>query len=220
MRTRVSSFWIQNDTTIRQDCIPFQLNSTYSEIHFWEDALTAWEMRLWTSNRKYNEFESLRWGHEEAWIRRWSDHHGGVIARHPPRRRPATSATNESPQSHLATSATNGSPQSHLATSPWPWPVSPNCKNFYFIPKYSIALMTLLKQENGRIVRLCPSLWKTTTVFIYVAHASPWLFIIFITKALLDFIHLLLKCRSRTEATHLSLKKIKYFFCNCQNNYN
>ena len=42
-------------------------------------------------------------------------------------------------------------------------------------------------------------------VSVYFAHARPWLFIISITKPFLDFIHLLLKCRSRTKATHLSL---------------
>ena len=61
-----------------------------------------------------------------------------------------------------------------------------------------------LKQESGRNVRLCPLLWKTTTVAVHFAHASPWLFTIPITKPFLDFVHLLLKCGSRTEATHLS----------------
>ena len=65
------------------------------------------------------------------------------------------------------------------------------------------------KQENGRTVRLCPSLRKTTTMSIYFAHASSWLFIISITKPFLDFIHLLLKYRSRTKSIHLSLKKFK-----------
>jgi hypothetical protein len=30
-----------------------------------------------------------------------------------------------------------------------------------------------MQQENGRTVRLCPSLWKTTIVVVYFAHASP-----------------------------------------------
>ena len=51
----------------------------------------------------------------------------------------------------------------------------------------------LSKQENGR---------KTTIVSVYFAHASPWLFTISITKPLLDFVHLLFKCGSRTKATH------------------
>jgi hypothetical protein len=64
------------------------------------------------------------------------------------------------------------------------------------------------EQENGRIVRLRLSLWKTTIVHVYYVHASPWLFTISITKPFLDFVHLFLKYRSRTEATHLSPKNI------------
>ena len=30
-----------------------------------------------------------------------------------------------------------------------------------------------MQQENGRIVRLCLSLWKTTIVVVHFAHASP-----------------------------------------------
>ena len=46
------------------------------------------------------------------------------------------------------------------------------------------------EQENGRTVRLCPSLGKTTTVVVYFAHASPWLSYYIYTKLLLDFVHL------------------------------
>ena len=62
------------------------------------------------------------------------------------------------------------------------------------------------KQENGRTVRLCPLLWKITIVVVHFAHANPWLFIIPITKPFLNFVDFLLKCGSRTEATHLSPK--------------
>ena len=64
-------------------------------------------------------------------------------------------------------------------------------------------------QQNGRTVRLCPLLRKTTTIALHFAHARAWLFIVPITKLLLDFVHLLLKCGSRNEATHLSLNFFK-----------
>ena len=32
-----------------------------------------------------------------------------------------------------------------------------------------------LQQENGRTMRLCPLLWKTTIVALHFAHANPWL---------------------------------------------
>ena len=44
---------------------------------------------------------------------------------------------------------------------------------------------------------------KDTTIDVHFAHANPWLFIVPMIKVFLDFVHLL-KCRSRTEATHLS----------------
>ena len=40
---------------------------------------------------------------------------------------------------------------------------------------------------------------------LHLAYVNPWLF----TKTPLDFVHLLLKCGSRTEATHLSLENFK-----------
>ena len=39
-----------------------------------------------------------------------------------------------------------------------------------------------LKQENGETMRLCIFLRKTTIVVVHFAQASPWLFIISITK--------------------------------------
>ena len=60
-----------------------------------------------------------------------------------------------------------------------------------------------VEQENGRTMRLCPSLRKISIVSVCFSHANPWLFIISITKPFLDFVHLL-KCGSRTKATHLS----------------
>ena len=50
---------------------------------------------------------------------------------------------------------------------------------------------------------------KDTTIDVHFAHANPWLFTIPITKPLLDFVHLLLKCGSSFEATHLSLDNLK-----------
>ena len=47
---------------------------------------------------------------------------------------------------------------------------------------------------------------KITIIAVHFAHASPWLFTIPITKSFLDFVHILLKCGSRTEATYLSPK--------------
>ena len=69
---------------------------------------------------------------------------------------------------------------------------------------------TTTKQENGRIVRLCPLLWKTTTIDVHFVHAgSSWLFIIPMTKHFLDFVYLFLECGSNTEATHFSPKNLK-----------
>ena len=48
-----------------------------------------------------------------------------------------------------------------------------------------------------------------TKLDVHFAHANPWLFSIDITKILLDFVHILLKCGSKAEATHLSREKIK-----------
>ena len=59
-------------------------------------------------------------------------------------------------------------------------------------------------QENGGTMRLYPLLWKVTIIVVHFAHASPWLFIIPITKSFLDFVHILSKCGSRTEATYSS----------------
>ena len=64
------------------------------------------------------------------------------------------------------------------------------------------------KQENGRTVRLCLLLWNAK-LDVHFAHVNPWLFPIPITKPLLDFVHLLLKWRSKIEATQLSLGYLK-----------
>ena len=65
------------------------------------------------------------------------------------------------------------------------------------------------EQENGRTVRLCPSLGKTTTVVVYFAHASPWLSYYIYNQTFVGFCAPFSKCRSRIEATHLSPKNIK-----------
>jgi hypothetical protein len=61
---------------------------------------------------------------------------------------------------------------------------------------------TFIQTRNGRTVRLYPLLWKTITLDVHFAHASPWLFTILITKPFLNSMHLLLKYGFRTEATH------------------
>ena len=50
---------------------------------------------------------------------------------------------------------------------------------------------------------------KDTTLDVHFAHANPWLLTIPITKPPLDFVHLLLKRGSRTEATQLSPENSK-----------
>ena len=65
--------------------------------------------------------------------------------------------------------------------------------------KVDVTQFSYNKQENNRTVRLCPRLWKTIIVDVHFAHANLWLFIIPITKPFLDFVHLLLKCGSRTN---------------------
>lgn len=91
-------------------------------ITFPKDVLTVRELQpLWKSNDKYNEFESVRWSRDEAWIPQWSGHHQGEMA-------------------HLFEGVCRI--QSHLATSPSPGYVYPNSQvartNFHFVkpPKY------------------------------------------------------------------------------------
>jgi hypothetical protein len=74
----------------------------------------------------------------------------------------------------------------------------PNFWPCAFLLFYLCFPVIFWKQENGRTVRFCPSLWKTTTVYVYYfAHASPWLFIISITKPFLD---------SYTPSSRMSVK--------------
>ena len=73
---------------------------------------------------------------------------------------------------------------------------------------YNFIPLRNVQQENNKIVRLCPFLWTTTIVVVHFARVSPWLFTIHVTKPFLGCVHLLLKCWSRTEATHLSPKLI------------
>ena len=85
------------------------------------------------------------------------------------------------------------------------WPILDKSPQFWqHKVVYSQFPMHLENKRNGRTVRLCPFWWKTTSVVVHFAHASPWLFTIPISKPLLDFVHLLLICGSRTKATHLS----------------
>ena len=71
------------------------------------------------------------------------------------------------------------------------------------MPRYKRDVINI---EIGRTVRLCPLLC-ITKLDVHFAHANPWLYTIPIkTTPILDFVHLLLKCGSKTEATHLSLE--------------
>jgi hypothetical protein len=78
---------------------------------------------------------------------------------------------------------------------------------WHFIKKSFHKFVKGFKTRNGRTVRLCLFFWKTTTVVVHFARASPWLFTIPITKPFLDFVHLLLKWWSK--AIHLSSKNLK-----------
>jgi hypothetical protein len=46
----------------------------------------------------------------------------------------------------------------------------------------TISICCIFELENGRTMRLCPFLWKTTIVIVHFAHTSSWLFTIPITN--------------------------------------
>ena len=61
-----------------------------------------------------------------------------------------------------------------------------------------VTLKWHLKRENGRTARVLSFLTKDYNYScVHFARASPWLFIIPITKPFLDFVHLLLKRRTK-----------------------
>jgi hypothetical protein len=73
-----------------------------------------------------------------------------------------------------------------LCSSLYPWPLFPK----YIAPMEGFCFnshecIVTRKWWNHEWWWGCPSLWKTTIVSIYFAHASPWLFIISITKPFL-----------------------------------
>ena len=71
-------------------------------------------------------------------------------------------------------------------------------------PQYFIDNFHMLEWMN---VQSHP--WQRIHFVVHFVHANPWLFTTSMTKPFLDFVHLLLKCRSRTQATHLSPKYLK-----------
>ena len=70
--------------------------------------------------------------------------------------------------------------------------------------KHASFPTTLLKQENVRTVRLCPLLWKTTTVVVLFYSCQSMVTFYTYNHNFLGFCEVSSQCMSRTEATHLS----------------
>ena len=84
-----------------------------------------------------------------------------------------------------------------------------NGKNIHITHACDHGQRMHLQQENGRTARLCHSYERLPLKLSNLLMPTHGYFTIPITKPFLDFVHLILKCGSRTKATRLSPKNLK-----------